>query len=98
MGQPREGVASVTLRDGTVLPRDEGDLIDAMELHKDFIKRLESHISVKVLGAHPRAKPSMHFLECYSLKLSHRLMEIWCENMQTESGTRTEPSDPEPIR
>ena len=46
------------------MPRDEGDLVDAMELNKEFIKRLNGHIGVKGLGAHPRAKPSVHFLEC----------------------------------
>ena len=98
VGQPKEGVASVTLRDGTMLPRDEGDLVDAMEVNKQFIKRLNDHIGVKGLGAHPRARPSVHFLECYSLKLAHRLMEIWWENMKAESGTHTEPSNPEPMR
>ena len=71
VGQPKEGIESVTLPDGTVIPSAEGDLLDAMEIQKKCIRWLEDQIRVKGLGCHPRAKPALiYFLECYHLNLT----------------------------
>ena len=53
VGQPKEGVESVTLPDGTVIPSAEGDLLDAMEDQKTCIRWLEDQIRVKASGATP---------------------------------------------
>ena len=96
VGQPKEGIESVTLPDGTVIPSAEGDLLDAMEAQKKCIRWLEDQIRVKGLGCHPRAKPALYFLECYHLKLSHKLMQIIWEQMQEGSRVSAEPMRSEP--
>ena len=87
----------MTLRDGTVLPREQGDILKAMDEQAACIKALEDHIRVKGLGSHPRAKPSIWFLECYNLKLSHRMMELIWKDMQAEGGANSGIPNAEPI-
>ena len=98
VGHAKEGVSSVTLPDGTVLPSEQGDILEAMSIQAVYIKRLEDHIRVKGHGCHPRAKPSVYFLECYNLKLSHRMMELIWRDMQTADGASSGTLNAEPIR
>ena len=97
IGKAREDVSSVALPDGTIMPRDHGDILAAMDEQTACIRRLEDHIRVRGLGCHPRAKASVWFLECYNLKLSHRVMELIWKEMQTSDGTSTGVRSAEPI-